>query len=203
MPYYRRRRGGYRRRRRRRLPRRAKPMSTGQMAWTLAKRAWYASKGLRKLINVEFKKSDKIQALYPTPTAGLSQIVTISQGDGQGNRDGSSLLAKSLQYKLTLERDASASVTKCRVILFIWHDDETPTAADILESTTNVLSPYNIDQSRQYKILHSQLYTLSDQVPIIRDSIFRKLNHHMKFDGVNVGDFSSGSLWSLHSLTSS
>lgn len=70
---------------------------------------------------------------------------SITQGDGNNQRTGNSILPRYVTYKWFIQR-ASAATSPClvRLIFFRWLDSTVPTAANILQAG-NPISPLNED----------------------------------------------------------
>jgi len=167
----------------------------------MAQQAWTGVKYLKSLVNVEKHPCDvNVAAQTPDNTTGLFNLLTvISQGDNDTDRQGNSILARSVNINLKYQINASASHTTIRTILF-WDKEcngATPTISDILQ-TTSVMANYNHNTASQYQILADYRVNLSisGQQETTR-RIYRKLQRHVHFDGASgtIGDIQDYALW--------
>lgn len=81
----------------------------------------------------------------------------VPQGDTSITRDGDQLMASSLHLKYDWE--GADSYNHCRLMVFQWYPDTTPTGADILDSSVVPSSnahmyPYNTKTAESYKVLY-------------------------------------------------
>ncbi len=89
-------------------------------------------------------------------------ITPVPQGDTDVTRDGDKINADSLDISYNWTLGDTTNI--CRIIIFQWHPNSTPTVANILNTvgaTNAVCSSYNVDNEQQYKILHDKTYYLS------------------------------------------
>lgn len=198
MPYYKKYKKTYKKRRYNRVPYKAKPMSSAQMAYTLAKRAWYQGAKLKKLLNVEYKGDDETYSTSSlSTTADIQKLTAVAQGDTSISRDGNSILLKRLTIRIKCEMNASASFTEVRYIIFRWKNNDDPVVGDILANPTSTTSFLDIDQSRHYDILDSQIINLNDQKPSVLIQKNFNLNSHIKYDGSSANSITYGGIWIL------
>lgn len=163
----------------------------------MATKALSTANYVKGLVNVEHKYFDSSVSSPISTTATLTHLTPISQGDGPSSRDGNSVRLKSLFARDNIAINASATTSFCRLIYFIWKDDDAPAASDLL--LTGVYdSQLNIEKSDKYKILSDRSLSF-DNVGTKSKSMktFRKLNHHLKFDNTAGTDYESGSIWVL------
>lgn len=201
MPLYR----GRRRRYKRKPYNRKGPssyMGTAQKGLYLAGRALSIAQGVRSIINSE-KKTYTSQVLNGTQstTATIVELSGISQGDDYFNRDGRSILAKSLEVSGWLYMNNSATTTAIRIIIFKDNnaDGSDPTALDVLQ-TSNTYSLRNPDphQMKRFHIMLDKLYLLDTaKSRMAKFDYFKNLNHHIKYAGTTGNVSNEGSLWAL------
>lgn len=160
----------------------------------IAKKAWYATKYLKGLINSEKMYVDRTMSL--ASQSEIYNLQLLSQGDGAGNRTGNSILVRSIYLRGYMQINPSVSVVT-RVSLCLVQDtqqiaDTVPTILDIFtsispEATIKVGNTTN--SAGRFKILWRKNYSLiQGQVPNINLDKFFKLYSHVKFNGTGVND---------------
>lgn len=97
-----------------------------------------------------------------TNTGFVGQIVQVTQGDGENQRVGMDLKAKSSTVRFTVQQNVTTP-TNCyfRMIHFIWRENITvPNVTSILDST-NHLSPLNRYNAPLFTVISDKSYTLA------------------------------------------
>lgn len=192
MPYRRRRRYNRRRGRRVRAP--------NKWAW-YAKMAWKGLKMVKGLINVEKHYTDTSISLSTTTAGALTLLTGIAQGDDVSNRQGNSVLAKTLYGRLLIYRDATNAIPTnyVRVMLIkdLQNQGTNPTVTDILQSASTT-SPLNVDHTSRYVILMDKNYLMSENGKQgVALKFYKKLNCHLKFTGANSTDIYTNAVYLL------
>lgn len=187
--------------RRRRMRRKSSRWHTyGKAAGQL----WRDVKYLKSLVNVERKYVDTTASTTSSTTPGLVLLNGLALGTASTSRLGQSIKMSSLYPNFLWSIAGAASTTYVRVIIF--KDEQAnaaaPTAADLLVSTTSVLSPLVIGNGARFKVLMDVRKTLSiNGTEIIRFKRFRKLFFHTRYNTGNAGtiaDIQTNSLYMLH-----
>lgn len=180
-----------RRRTRRRTPWYRKKYSLAQMAG----KAYKGMKYIRKLINVERKFLDTTQAATTqTNVATIAPLSYIAEGDDYNSRDGHSILTQGMLFRMRMTANSTAVVNFIRVMVFI--DKEmngtAPVVGDILEATTDYLSPIQHDAGKRFKILFDRIFSLdyNGRGTAAINKWFR-INHHIKYTGTTAAAASS------------
>jgi len=146
------------------------------------------------LINVESKFVDVTISETPSNTGSRTGLTFMAQGATDQTRNGNSILAKSMDIKLTLARNASATGTVMRVILLLDKQDglgSAPAFSDVFQSVS-LTSFVNMDKSDRFVILKNQILSLETGTGTIRELTWHQdLSHlHIKYDGT-TGDQAS------------
>lgn len=193
MPYKR----GYRKhRKQRRRP--TDYMGTASKGLYLAGTALNVARGVKALVNSEkHTYSRTVSASTINSTGSMVELSNISQGDEYTNRQGRSILAKSLELNGWMVQNPSASTTVLRIIIFRDNnaDGSTPVSTEVLTSN-NTFSlrnpePHNM---KRYQILLDKVYTFDDaKSKIAKFSFYKQMNKHIKF--ANGANSNQGSLW--------
>ncbi len=139
--------------------------SCGKMVLSDASKALAIAKGVRRLINVEYKFLDTVTAVSLSTTPLIIQLSNIVQGDTTITRDGSQLKVLSIQLSYLLAGLAADAISHIRVMLI--KDRQTNQAiyvpADVLEdisSSDAITSPYNRDNRQRFTILHDKVWVV-------------------------------------------
>lgn len=124
-------------------------------------------------INTEAKYYDETATFtsYNTATNADLRCITdgITQGTGDSNRIGNSILAKDIQIRLALSMPFSANanppILGChhRFIIFAWklNDSGGPSVTKLLESPSNIYSALNKDYTDQFVVLKDKFMTFN------------------------------------------
>ena len=148
--------------------------------WGLAKKA--ATGVVKYYLNPEYKYLEAVNTITPVSTGTVQPLATISQGNGQTNRDGNSIKVTSLLIRATLTRNASATATKVRIIIFsdTSSNGATPALADVLQ-TANQDSPINRVNGARFTIIKDKSYILDSDQPMAQMYIYKKMQHHVHY----------------------
>lgn len=155
---------------------------------------------LKGLVNSEMYKYDLVNnSLSPSTTGTVTHLTGVSQGDGDGNRTGNSIFARSLNIKGYVQRNAAGSSTQIIKIALVMDKqqvgDSAPTWSDIYEGT-DVNSHLNSDTVGRFSILYTrQLICDSVSSPVVRFDINKAMRHHVRFNGSNGTDIQKGGIY--------
>uniref|UniRef100_UPI004049BFEF hypothetical protein n=1 Tax=Flavobacterium sp. TaxID=239 RepID=UPI004049BFEF len=164
----------------------------------LAIKAWNATKKIKGLVNSEMLWHQETASVTPGTSANITSLAFIAQGDTDEGRTGNSILARSINAKISLIMDASATYDFVRVmVLFDLQQisDTPPTAANILEVSTNYQSPLNKATAGRFKVLYNNIYTLNTNYPTRTIEIYKKIYHHVKYNGSANTDIQRGGIY--------
>lgn len=184
-----------------RYKRPAKPMryKVADMAYS----AYKTANRLKGIINSEKKVHDVTSTAAISTTAAVTCLLNIPQGDDYNNREGRSILLKSLECKGRWVHNDSAGTTTIRMLLF--QDNGTrdsgsdfPTISQLLTSS-DPMALRNPDpvQFRRFKVLMDKRVSLTNEFPTHNFDKYFKLNHHVKYSGSDSADAAQGSIWVL------
>lgn len=186
-------------RRRRRQYKRKRPMRR-QIYGAAASQLWKDVKLLKDIVNVEYKRLELASAAtYPSSSGELIDWSQIAQGDGAGQREGNSVKLQRLVVRGNILKNASATNTRCRIIVFHDKDFTVSAVSDFLDGTAvgTVNAPMatkNYDNRFKSKILYDRTFLL-DTYNISRTfKINIPLNFHAMYEGATAGDHSKGVL---------
>lgn len=187
MPYYRRRVKRYGRKRYRKRP-------TGGLhtAMQIARTAYRGVKFIKGLVNVEKHYQDTTVNQTVANTGSVILLSGIAQGDDVNNRQGNSILAKTLYCRFYVQRDVAntsvANYVRCIIAKDLENTGSTPSISDLL-TAVNVTSALNVDHTARYQILMDKVYALSlNGTMCLSIKKFIKINDHLKYTGSAATD---------------
>lgn len=193
---------GYKRYRRRKRVVRRKPgwASYARSGISLAAKAFALAKYLKSIVNVERKFFDVAQTNQAIgTTAVIYPLTQIAQGDAYNNREGNSVKAKSLFYRQTTVLNTSAEQTFVRVVIFkdMEQNGTSPTAAQLLESSGNYISPLNHVNGTRFKILRDHIVNVTKTLNAKQYETYIRLSNHIKFSDSASTDTKEGNIYLL------
>jgi len=165
---------------------------TQRGAYNVARKALYGLNKLRQMVNVEYKYHDTQANNHASGWGGgVSTLTTITQGDTATNRNGNSILAKSLALTYMAYPGSTQTVTKeIRVVLVrgIAEDARTPIGSDILlhsGSAYAITSHRKLDNTSEYKVIYDKVHSVmtnsANNDHLVTKKLFLKFNHHIKY----------------------
>lgn len=171
--------------RRRRPTRRYRSKRGG--VWNIAKKA--ASKIVKYYLNPEYKYLDNEQIVTPV-LAGtvVPDISLIANGDTDTDRDGNSIKLTSQMFRGTVTKNAAATSTKFRLVMFsdVSSAGSTPSATDVLQnigggSTDLINSPVNRLNGARFHIWYDHTWVLDSDNPKRHIQFYKKMQHHIHY----------------------
>lgn len=165
----------------------------------LAIKALRNTKYIRGLVNSEMLHSDRNVLLSPDSSGVVTPCFLISQGDGDSNRTGNSILLRNMLLRLRFLKHPSASTTICRIIIFQDKQqisDTTPAVTNILASAS-VDAPLNLNASGRFKIMYNKTIVLTISSPLWHKETYRKLYSHVRFNGTASSDIQKNGIYML------
>lgn len=111
-----------------------------------------------------------------TTTVDTSEMTDISQGDGEQNRQGNALVARSFNGRLVVKKHASATASVLRAVLY------TPKNVDSLLTTLDTTSRIDKDS---YNVWFDKLITVHTYKPVTRLNLSKKWTNRF-IKGMNV-----------------
>lgn len=191
--------------RRKRVAKKPQPMSSADMAWTLAKRAWSGIQYVKQLVNSELYQHENSATGTCSTTGYITLLNNIAQGDGDGTRTGVSILQKGIYFSFRLRNSATTPepATCVRVMLVVDQQqvsDTSPTLSQILEVTTppySILSPLNGNLGvNRFKKIYDQTFSL-DTVTNVQKQVkqYIRAPMHVRFNGSGNADIEKNGLY--------
>ncbi len=169
-----------------------------------AHKALTIAKGIKKLMNVEFKFLDtQLTFENITTPATIIQLINIPQGNSDSSRDGAQVKLTRVNVKYAIARSAIDTANFVRVMLVL--DTQTNGAIynlfDLLADNTlddNLVSMLNLDNKYRFRILYNKVHVLSDKganSKIYRE-LSKELNTKIRFTAStpSIADLSTNSL---------
>lgn len=168
----------------------------------IASKALAGVNTLRGIINSERLFYADHSTYNPTTTATITHMSQIAQGDGNGARTGNSVLAKSIQFNMSVSKHPTATLTFTRVMFFIDKRqvaDTAPVIGDLLVSASTVaLKNTQAVLANRFEVIYDKTFHLSStgQATDI-DKGFFELHHHIIYNGSAVSDIDKGGIYML------
>ncbi len=137
-------------------------------AWSLAKRTATGLNEIRKLINIEEKNLETLVSSAAFDTNGtVYSISTVAQGTDYTQRVGDSIRMQHIQVRWRVFKNAAATQSMCRVILFRDLDGygTAPVTGDVMQFAgvaTAPLSPPDWLNRKRFAIIRDELVTLNN-----------------------------------------
>lgn len=180
MPYNKR---SYRRYRSRRYKR--KPITYGQ----IGSKIWRDVRWLKSVINVEKKYLDITFNNTISETENFQLLNGMQTGDTSSTREGQSIKCVVSFCRFYMTMNSSATTTQIRIMIFIdtQPNATTATSAELLASTTNILSPLTIGYGSRFKILCDKIFRLDTNKLNLEYKMYKKLGFHTKYNSSNNG----------------
>jgi len=168
----------------------------------VAKSAYRGVKYIKGLVNSELYKFDTTaSAISVNTTPAVAHVSNLGAGDGEGQRTGNSVLAKSLTWNGTITVDAAGSTTNVRMVIVRDKQqigDSSPSYTDIFESS-NVYSLLNRNTVGRFDILYKRDFAL---VPAGNASwnflITVPMQEHIRYNGTGGGDIQKNGLYIIY-----
>lgn len=193
----------YNRRYKKRYAKKSSGMGT---ALSIAGKALRVANFLKSIVNVETKFIDTTAGGVLVPANPTFVPLTLcSQGVTDETRNGNSIKAKSLSMKFNLSLNQTAPLdcfVRVLLVLDKVSNGTVPIINDILDNVggiTETLAHYNGDNmGGRFQILADKRYHLDTSgKEQVAGSIYRKLSHHVKFDGTTnaIADATTGHLY--------
>jgi len=190
----------FRRRTRRRFSGIRRHFTAGNVnkALRVASTALTVARGVKMLVNTEFKFHDVASVTDVTSTAQVIDLCEIIQGTNNDEREGKSIRLKSFFLRGSARAHSSATASALRVMLVkdLRNNGTVPAITDILQSESFV-SPINLaDDIGRWRVLMDRTYNMSVQGPT-RVSLLKyiKLNHHVFYSGSSATSNNGGSIF--------
>lgn len=171
----------------------------------MARAAYKGVKYIKSMINAEKKAIDLPIALTAVNSTPIITLLTgVATGTDETNRDGRSILVKSVYMRGIVQRGAVDAIIRIILLIDKSPNGIMPVASDILLSATGpgwVVAPLNQDNAgSRFKIICDKTISLSSGTATTKElNVFRKLNHHAKYDGTSsaITDTTTGHLFAL------
>lgn len=197
----------YRRRTKRRFYRKRRSSGLSN-AYSLAKAAYKGFRFIKGIVNSELHVYDFNSSSAIDSTGEVLRLSGVAQSDDLTGRTGRSILAKSLQVRMRLTSNASATTpTQIRTIVGIDYDANTTlaTIADVLSniaaSPLTAMRELDTDRGR-FKILFDRTLTLptvaAGNAGAFVNKYFKLGNHHIYFDNTTANSDAKGKLFMIN-----
>lgn len=180
-----------RRRGTRKVPKRKPGQSMAGEALMLAQAAVKGVAFIKGIINSELHKTDVLTTAAISTTPLITLVNSISQGDDVADRQGNSILCKTIEIDYLHQQNLSATISDMRIVFVMDTANQgvTPAWTDVFTSATNgTQSLRNVDNVKRFKILSDRHYKFSSSgVRSYSGKFFLKINKHLYYSsGTNT-----------------
>jgi len=168
--------------------------STAQKALT----ALRIANGLRMIVNAEKKFYDRSNNVELTNVGQVDLLTAIAQGSGESQRNGNSVLLKSVLVRGRITTDAPNATIRVMLIHDKSPDPGTVTLADILTGASDGYAPFNPmndDNRRRFRVLGSKLMSINSNNTNMPFKFYVKLNHHARWNSSTSTDINVGHVY--------
>lgn len=173
-----------------------KPTVYGSAAF-LAQQALRGVKQLRGIINSELHRKDSTATPSVSTSGYIFTVSDIVQGDVYDNRQGNSILVKSLNIQGNIKWNTSATDSALTMWVIIdtqQASDTTPSIGDIF----NGQGPHSILNAQtvgRYKILLKKHYSQDSSKQLVFVDEHMTMNHHVRYNGALASDIQKGGIY--------
>lgn len=156
---------------------------------------------LKGIVNAERKMFTQNTSQSITGAGTVNSIMDIAAGDDVNNRNGNSILSKSLNVKLAAYFPNTTGLTGAFLRHIIVKDTMNlgvlPTVGVILEAN-NYLAPINVDATSRFQVLVDDLICLDTSAGFTQTrAYYRKLDFHTKYFGTSTSTQYRNNLYQL------
>lgn len=169
-------------------------------ALEIAGKAWTMAKYTKSLLNVERKKIEVSAAALSLTTAGLlTHLTAVPAGDGSNQRDGISILCKSLNLKGFIRPNGSDGLSRMVRISLLCDTqqigDTVPGYTDVY-SSSSVISHLNHTTVGRFTILKEMTFILNPNDLTLRSfDWYIPLTKHARYNGPAATDIQKNGLY--------
>lgn len=154
---------------------------------------------LQKIHKADRHYLDVAQSITPGNAAVIGHLSAIAQGDGVGDRTGNEIALRKIEFRATVIPNSSAQGDAGRFILFRWKGPcgaVAPQISHVLQSTTNIDSPYNPDYAESLVVLKDTKVYCSSGSGATGLNIQKMLgNANASYVGTTGSSFNEGQLF--------
>ncbi len=145
------------------------------------------------LSNQEKKKIENADSTNMASTPTIIPLTLVGQGDGGAEREGNSIILKSISGKIGLRMNtaqASGNLSRLMLVFDSQVNNAQFTAGELLQDTTigdNIVSALNLDGSQRFKVLWNKVVAMSPQgIESAYRTFFKKLNIKARYSGTSA-----------------
>lgn len=178
-------------------------------AISIAGSALAVAKGVKSLMNVEFKNQtvdDQFVDYDILSTGTIVYLTPVAQGITEITRNGNSIRAKSMDLKGYVTYDSGGDDQQgVRLIMFIdynYDGGNTPTVSGDAESVldnSNIQSFRDLSNTDRFRVIYDKTFFVDGEHQTRQVKIHKELNHKVEYVGTNSSAASGGggSIWML------
>lgn len=178
-------------------------------ALQLASKVLAGVRYMKGMINCEKKYHTISQNTTFSTTGVCTYLSAIPQGDTAVQREGNSVLCRSIHVKDSIVKNTNALTTKCKIALVLdtgYGDNAASMAANLVWDSTYIgtsyapLAPMQLNTQGRYKIIKVWEFTLTANSNTRLIDEYIKIYKHIKFDGTGstASDLSKNAFYLFH-----
>ncbi len=145
------------------------------------------------LFNQEKKKLEHTASIVMNSTPQIVPLTLVAQGDGGAEREGNSIVIKSLSLKIAMRMDTSQTSGNTNRFMIIQDNSvngATFAIADLLQvpgAEQNIVSALNLDNSQRFRVLWNKVVALAPNgVESSYREKFMKFNLKARYSGTGA-----------------
>lgn len=169
----------------------------GARAGSLAYKAYKTASFIKSLINTEYKYIDQpVGAALDNTVWYIVPITQCAQGDDNINRNGKSILLKSINLRLKISLEGALTKANIRVMLIRYNacNGSNPSFSELLDTPLDIQSFRNLNGPvNNYTVFMDKRFTMDVDTKdeIVFDRFF-KVTDHVKYIGTSAATASLG-----------
>lgn len=178
-------------------------MATAAKAIAMAGSALAIAQGIKRLINVEYKRfARNLTDVNSIPAGTIECMTAIGEGNDNDERNGRSIKAVkyNFRYRVTFnEGDDPTQYVRMMVVQDMQGDGTAPVPAEVLEEI-DVIGYINQDNTDRFKVLYDKTHVLTAQIGGVCVKKNIEMETKIEYIGSTTGATSQGSgqIYTLH-----
>ncbi len=145
------------------------------------------------LFNQEKKKLEHTASITMSATPGIVPLTLVAQGDGGAEREGNSIVIKSLSLKIAVEMDTSQTSGNLNRFMIVQDNSVNGTQftdGELLQIpgiSQNIVSALNLDNSQRFRVLWNKVVALAPNgIESAYREKFMKFNLKARYSGTGA-----------------
>jgi len=161
---------------------------------------------LKGLINSEMHKFDvDFNGTALSTAGGITHLTGIAQGDTSATRTGNSIYLRSINGKILINHNSTATVDPQYVRLMLILDtqqiaDTAPAVTDLLDNSSSALVHAHLNPATvgRFRVLWNQVLFVHEFKPGSSLEFNKAFRHHVRYNGANSTDIQRGAIYLVY-----